>query len=94
MNQYHAGQTLVRKLFELSSARLTERISKLTRLAVAIGGFLIVIGMILVSAVVLNLMKVVDTGAFTNEAYLILLMSALFLVGALDIIGGVILSRR
>jgi len=52
------------------------------------------IGMILVSAVVLSLMKVVDTSAFMNEAYLLMLMSALFLVGVLDIIGGVILSRR
>jgi len=61
---------------------------------VAIGGFLIAVGIILLSAVMLNVMNVIDTSAFTNEAYLLMLMSVLFLVGALDIIGGLILSRR
>ena len=78
----------------MSSARLTEKIGKLTRLAVAVGGLLIAVGMILVSAVVLSLMNVVDISSFTNEAYLLMLMSALLLVGVLDIIGGLILSRR
>jgi len=78
----------------LSSARLTEKIGKLTRLAVAVGGLLIAVGMILVSAVVLSLMNVVDISSLTNEAYLLMLMSALLLVGVLDIIGGLILSRR
>ena len=78
----------------MSSARLTEKIDKLTRLAVAVGGLLIAVGMILVSAVVLSLMNVVDISSFTNEAYLLMLMSALLLVGVLDIIGGLILSRR
>ncbi len=67
---------------------------KLARSAVAIGGFLIAVGMILLSAVMLNIMNVIDTSAFTNEAYLLMLMSALFSVGVLDIIGGLILSRR
>ncbi len=78
----------------MSSTRPTERIGKLARSAVAIGGFLIAVGMILLSAVVLNVMSVIDTTAFTNEAYLLMLTSALLLVGVLDIIGGLILSRR
>jgi hypothetical protein len=78
----------------VSSIQPTERIGKLARSAVAIGGFLIAVGMILLSAVVLNILNVVDTSAFTNEAYLLMLMSALLLVGVLDIIGGLILSRR
>ena len=86
--------TVLRKTFEVSSIHPTERIGKLARSAVAIGGFLIAVGMILLSAVVLNIMNVIDTSAFTNEAYLLMLMSALFLVGVLDIIGGLILSRR
>lgn len=77
----------------MSSIQPTERIGKLARPAVAIGGFLIAMGMILLSTVVLNIMNVIDTSAFTNEAYLLMLMSALFLVGVLDIIGGLILSR-
>jgi hypothetical protein len=78
----------------VSSIQPTERIGKLARSAVAIGGFLIAVGMILLSAVVLNILNVVDTSAFTNEAYLLMLMSALLLVGVLDIIGGLILSKR
>jgi len=84
----------LRKTIRVSSAQPTERIGKLARSAVAIGGFLIAVGMILLSAVVLNMMNVFDTSAFTNEAYLLMLMSVLFLVGVLDIIGGLILSRR
>jgi hypothetical protein len=78
----------------VSSAQPSERVGKLARSAVAIGGFLIAMGMIFFSAVVLNIMNVIDTSAFTNEVYLLMLMSAFFLVGVLDIIGGLILSRR
>ena len=78
----------------MSSTLPTERMGKLARSAVAIGGFLIAVGIILLSAVMLNVMNVIETSAFTNEAYLLMLMSVLFLVGALDIIGGLILSRR
>ena len=88
------SQHILRKTIEVSSTQPTERIGKLARSAVAIGGFLIAVGMILLSAVVLNILNVVDTSAFTNEAYLLMLMSALLLVGVLDITGGLILSRR
>jgi hypothetical protein len=84
----------LRKAIDVSTAQPTERISILARSTVAIGGFLIAVGMILLSAVVLNMISAVDTSAFTNEAYLLMLMLALFLVGVLDIIGGLILSRR
>ena len=78
----------------MSSAPLTERVRKLSRLAVAIGGFLIMIGMILVSAFILNLTGIVDISAFTNEAYLLMFMLALLSVGVLDLIAGAILSKR
>ena len=78
----------------MSTAWFKERIGKLSRLAAAIGGFLIMIGMILVSTVVLCVMNIVDVGAFADESYLLMLMLALFSVGVLDVIAGVILSRR
>jgi hypothetical protein len=78
----------------VSPTQPSERIGKLARSAVAIGGFLIAVGMILMSAVVLNIVNVIDTNAFANEAYLLMFMSALFLAGVLDIVGGLILSRR
>lgn len=78
----------------MTSARLTERVRKLSRLAVAVGGFLIMMGMILVSALVLNLMNIVDISTFTNEAYLLMFMLALFSIGVLDLVAGILLSRR
>jgi hypothetical protein len=66
---------------------------KLSRLAVTIGGFLIMMGMILMGAIVLILLNIVDTSAFMNETYLLLFMLALLSVGVLDIIAGIILSR-
>ena len=78
----------------MSTSLFKERIGKLSRLAAAIGGFLIMIGMILVSTVVLCVMNIVDVGAFAEESYLLMLMLALFSVGVLDVIAGVILSRR
>jgi len=66
---------------------------KLSRLAVAIGGFLIMMGMILIGAVILNLLNVIDITAFMNETYLLIFMLALLSIGALDVIAGLILSR-
>jgi len=66
---------------------------KLSRLAVAIGGFLIMMGMILIGAIVLTLLNVIDITAFMNETYLLMFMLALLSVGVLDVIAGIILSR-
>lgn len=66
---------------------------KPSRLAVAIGGFLIMMGMILMGAIALTLLNIIDLSAFMNETYLLLFMLALLSVGVLDIIAGIILSR-
>jgi hypothetical protein len=66
---------------------------KLSRLAVTIGGFLIMMGMILMGAIALILLNIIDTSAFMNETYLLLFMLALLSVGVLDIIAGIIISR-
>jgi len=66
---------------------------KLSRLAVAIGGFLIMMGMILMSAIALTLLNVIDITAFINETYVLMFMLALLSVGLLDVIAGIILSR-
>ena len=57
---------------------MTERMRKLSRLAVATGGFLIMMGMILVGASVLTLLNVIDITAFMNETYLLLFMDCCF----------------
>lgn len=71
-----------------------ERISKLSRLAVAIGGFLIMMGMLLFGAIVLTLLNVIDIDALVNETYLFVFILALLSVGVLDLIAGIIFSRR
>lgn len=72
---------------------MTERMRKLSRLAVAIGGFLIMMGMILLAAVVLTFLNVIDITAFMNETFLLMFMLALLLIGVLDVAAGIILSR-
>jgi len=79
--------------FEVTTAKLTERMRKLSRLAVAIGGFLIMMGMILMGAIALTLLNIIDISAFVNETYLLMFMLALLSVGVLDVIAGIILSR-
>jgi len=66
---------------------------KLSRLAVAVGGFLIMMGMFLVVAIALTLSNIVDVSALVNETYLLVFMLALLSVGVLDVIAGIILSR-
>jgi len=77
----------------VTTAKLTERMRKLSRLAVAIGGFLIMMGMILMGAIALTLLNIIDISAFVNETYLLMFMLALLSVGVLDVIAGIILSR-
>jgi len=72
---------------------VSERMRKLSRLAVAIGGFLIMMGMFLMSAIALTLLNIIDVSALVNETYLLLFMLALLSVGVLDVVAGILLSR-
>lgn len=74
-------------------SNLSDRLRRLSRLAVAIGGFLLMIGMFLVSAIALTLLGVININALVNETYLLMFMFALLSVGILDVIAGIILSR-
>jgi len=51
-------------------------------------------GMILMSAIALTLLNIIDVSAFVNETYVLMFMLALLSVGVLDVIAGIILSRR
>ena len=73
---------------------MSDRLDRLCRLAVAIGGFLIMMGMILLGGVVLTLLNIVDITAFMNENYSSLFMLALLSVGIINLVAGLILSRR
>jgi len=72
---------------------MTEGMRKLSRLAVAIGGFLIMMGMILMGAIALTLLNIIDISALMNQTYLLMFMLALLSVGVLDVIAGLILAH-
>ncbi len=67
---------------------------KLIRLAVAIGGFLTMTGMILTGTSLLSLLNIIDVGVFIGETHLLLLSSMLLLIGILDVVAGIILLQR
>jgi len=72
---------------------LVTEIRKLSRIAVAVGGFLVMMGMILIGTFALALFNVLDIGVFTDETHLLMLTVALLSIGVLDVVAGVILWR-
>jgi len=72
---------------------MTENMSRLCRVAVAIGGFLIMMGIFLMIAIALTLANFIDTSALANETYLLVFMLGLLSIGILDVIAGIIFFR-
>ena len=60
----------------------------------AIGGFIIMIGMILLGTFVLAFFGVLDTSLFLNEEGRVILVWVLLILGATDLISGIILYVR
>jgi hypothetical protein len=71
---------------------------RLSKVAVAIGGFLIFVGVLMVGLFALTLTKVVDADALGKILetidYRALFLGMLLAIGVLDIISGIILRRR
>jgi len=71
---------------------------KLSKVAVALGGFLIFVGIIMTGMFALALSGVMDFGAFESNseggAYRMLFLGALLVIGVLDFVSGIILRRR
>jgi hypothetical protein len=66
----------------------------LNRFAVALGGFLIFVGIMMTAMFVLVFFGFVDVSILENERYRILSLWALLAIGLLDLVSGVILRRR
>lgn len=66
---------------------------RLSKVAVAIGGFIIMVGMVMIGVSALASFGIFGIGAFTNTKYLAVFMIALLITGVLDVIAGIILSR-
>lgn len=67
---------------------------KLVKLCIAIGGFLIVTGLILTGTVFLILSNIIDATVFTDQITMALLTLMFLAVGAADIIVAVILLLK
>jgi hypothetical protein len=66
----------------------------LSRFAVAIGGFLIFVGIVIIGVLILVFFGFVDVGILESEKYRMLSLWALLAIGALDLVSGIILRRR
>jgi len=72
---------------------LVTEIRKLSRIAAAVGGFLVMMGMVLIGVFALALFNVLDIGVLADETHLLMLTAGLLSIGVLDVIAGVILWR-
>ena len=67
---------------------------KLVRLSLAIGGFLIVISLILTGAIFLILLNMIDVSVLADPATTSVLTMLFLAIGVIDFIAGVILLVR
>jgi hypothetical protein len=66
----------------------------LSRFAVALGGFLIFVGVIIIGVLVLVFFGFLDVGILESEKYRVMFLGALLAIGLLDFMSGIILRRR
>jgi len=66
----------------------------LSRFAVALGGFLIFVGIILIGVFVLVFFDFVDVNILESEKFQMLSLWALLTIGLVDLVSGIILRRR
>lgn len=73
---------------------MVEEIRKRTRIAVATGGFLLMMGLIMVGTCTLVLLNVLDVSVLVEEAHVPLLLTTLLLFVVLDAVATTILLCR
>ena len=66
----------------------------LSRFAVALGGFLIFVGIMMIGVFVLVFFGFLDVSILESEKYRILFLGTLLAIGLLDLVSGIILRRR
>lgn len=81
----------------MAEGALTVSSRRLSKVAVAIGGFLIFVGVIMLGAFALAFSGVVDVSVFEgiseSEGYRVLFLGILLVIGVLDVVSGFILRR-
>ncbi len=73
---------------------VVNRMRKLVRLSVAIGGLLIVTSLILTGAIFLILLNILDVDVFADQATMSVLTLIFLTIGILDFIAGIILLLK
>jgi hypothetical protein len=66
----------------------------LTRFAVALGGFLIFVGIIVIGVFLIGFLGVVDFSIIDSETSYSLSLVLLLVIGLVDLVAGIILWRR
>jgi len=66
----------------------------LSRFAVALGGFLIFVGIMMIGVFLLVFFGFLDVGILEGEKVRMLSLWALLIIGLLDLVSGIILRRR
>jgi hypothetical protein len=69
------------------------RLSVRRRIALAIGGFLIFLGLIIIGFFILAYLNVIDVNTLLNPEYRLLFILILLVLGVLDLVSAVILAR-
>ncbi|PVX24086.1 MAG: hypothetical protein CW691_08675 [Candidatus Bathyarchaeum sp.] len=65
-----------------------------SRFAVALGGFLIFVGIVAVGVFIISYLGIVDFGVIETENIQSVSLLLLFVIGLLDVVGGIILWKR
>jgi hypothetical protein len=69
------------------------RLSVRRRIALAIGGFLIFLGLIIIGFFILAYLNVIDVNTLLNPEYRLLFILILLVLSVLDLVSAVILAR-
>ena len=72
---------------------MTKNPRRLSKVAAALGGLLIMAGMILIGIFALTFFNILDPSTFLNAGNLTLFMIGLIVIGVLDVVSGIILTR-
>lgn len=66
---------------------------KLSKAAVAMGGFLIFVGVLMIGVFALAIFDIIDVGMFMSNEHRVLFVSVLLMVSVLDLVSGIMLAR-
>lgn len=73
---------------------MTKNPRRLSKVAAALGGLLIMTGVVMIGIFALALFGILDISVFMDTKYLLLLTLVLLMIGIIDVVSGIILALR